>query len=119
MSGSRSSIATAHTAGSPRPDSRQVVPASCETSSGGFASTAATMVEPDCAAATTRGRLSGGAGAAVELLVGLDLLRLEVDGEHAVDGVDERDHPASMSRDDGVARRAAAAGGSPPARAAT
>ena len=55
-SGSAAEIATARPAGRPRPESRHVTPASCETRSGGFASTTAAIVEPAAAAATTRGR---------------------------------------------------------------
>ena len=55
-SGFSSLIATAKPGGSPRPASRHVVPASCDTSSGGLWSTTATTVEPAAAAATTRGR---------------------------------------------------------------
>src|SRR5918911_2727578 len=54
-SGFSSSTATARPAGRPAPDSRQVVPASCETTSGGFRSTTATTVDPTAAAASTSG----------------------------------------------------------------
>jgi hypothetical protein len=59
-SGSSSEIATARPGGRPRPDSRQVMPASWEIASGGFVSITAITVEPDAAAATSRGRLSTG-----------------------------------------------------------
>src|SRR4029077_20333032 len=45
-SGSSAATATARPGGRPRPDSRHVEPVSCETRSGGFASTTATTVDP-------------------------------------------------------------------------
>src|SRR5947209_18557350 len=63
-SGFPADTATAYPGGSPRPDSLQVRPASCETRSGGLASTIATTVDPAADAATRRGRngLAGGGG---------------------------------------------------------
>ena len=56
---------------SPPPVSRQVMPASWETTSGGLRSTTATIVEPAAAAATTRGRESSAArGRNVDALAG-------------------------------------------------
>src|SRR5205823_13349411 len=68
----------------------------------------------DDAGQVERGRRRGREG-----LLRLDLLGLEVDRERAVDRADERNHSASMSATTAVARRAAATGGSLPARAAT
>ena len=92
-------IATARPAGRPRPESRHVTPASCETRSGGLASTTAAIVEPAAAAATTRGRLRTGSGCAAQIVLPrLDLAGLEIDREGAVRGGGDRDHAAGHQR---------------------
>ena len=116
MSGSLAATATALPGGRPRPDSRHVVPGVVgdehrrprvddrhDRRAGLGCGDHARQVE-----ARRRGGL--------ERLGRLELLGLEVDGEGAVGGGDERDHSASIEATTAVARRAAAAGANPAAR---
>ena len=110
---------TAVPGGSPPPVSRQVMPASCETTSGGLRSTTATIVEPAAADATTRGRERSQRLRATNFdgARRFDLLRVEVDLEGAVLGLDDGLH-RSIAATTAVARRAAGTGACPEARAA-
>ena len=119
MSGSSSTTATARPGGRPRPDSRQVAPASCETSE--------RRLRVDDRDHGRAGGRRGDEPRQVERRRGrrrrtarrprLDLVGLEVDRERARGRGDERDHRASSDATTAVARRAAPAGAKPALRA--
>ena len=120
MSGFQSATATALPGGSPRPDSRQVVPASYETSIGGRASTTTTTVEPASAAATTRGRFrrrSGRPARTARPRTTSPSSRSTANVPPSVAASDDHPDSASIAATTAVARRAAAAGANPADRA--
>ena len=116
-SGCSGEIATATPAPSPAPVSRQVLPPSCETTSGGFRPTTARIVEPWPAAATSRGRsTSGSAGASSgSSPTSSDLVLVEVDLDRSERAGDEhaRHASASIAATSREARSAAATGSRP------